>query len=511
MVTSLSRTTRPRDSQRPAAPPIPAGEWPIARPPYTSLAAAVQGEQSRWNVPGMTAGVLHLASTEIAAAGVTSVLTRQPVTDDTIFQIGSISKVFTTTLVMQLVEAGLLDLDTPVVSYLPGLPLADPDARAALTLRHLLSHSGGFEGDRFIDYGRGDDALARSIAEFGTLRQWTAPGALFSYCNNGFNLVGRVVEMVCGEPFEQVISERLLRPLGLRTAVYFAEDAIGLPHAVGHQLESREHGNTVAAGYSLPRNVNPAGGIVAPVGELLRFAALHLGDGELDGTRLLPAAAARSMREPVIGAGATRGSYGLGWSIQDYEPFRVAGHGGATRGFRAQLTVVPERQFAIALLGNGESGSRAIAEVEAWALDTYLGFTRPQLPPFASGKKHLESFAGTYTRHDGRFELARDGDGITMTYVEIDEESGKESDESTTASLEPVGERCLRFTSGSNRGGIVELIDDPAGGADRQFLRSSGRLGERQPLTPAVSKREVAGKGKAGNPGKRTGSARKKT
>lgn len=145
-------------------------------------------------MPGIAVGLLHHAHEETTATGITSIVTRQPVTDDTVFQIGSISKVFTATLAMRLVEEGLLDLDEPVITYVPDLPLADATARTSVTLRHLFSHGGGFEGDRFIDYGRGDDALARSIAGFDTLQQWTAPGELYFYSNAGFYLAGRAIE-----------------------------------------------------------------------------------------------------------------------------------------------------------------------------------------------------------------------------------------------------------------------------------------------------------------------------
>jgi len=126
---------------------IPA--WPLARPNYASLDAAVQGEAARWNVPGMSVAVLHDGVIDTVAIGITSIQTKQPVTPDTIFQIGSISKVFATTVVMQLVDEGKLDLDAPVTTYVPELPLADLDARANLTLHHLLSHTGGFEGIAF--------------------------------------------------------------------------------------------------------------------------------------------------------------------------------------------------------------------------------------------------------------------------------------------------------------------------------------------------------------------------
>ena len=138
-------------------------------------------------MPGVAVGILHNGSIETTAAGFGNLATRMPLTDDAILQIGSISKVWTATLAMMLVEDGALDLDEPVVTYLPDLRLADQSVRDTVTLRHLLSHTSGIEGDRFTDYGRGGgDTLATAITHYDSLRQWFRPGDLWSYSNAGY-------------------------------------------------------------------------------------------------------------------------------------------------------------------------------------------------------------------------------------------------------------------------------------------------------------------------------------
>src|SRR5262249_38928713 len=150
-----------------------------------------------------------------------SIETEQPVRPDTLFQIGSISKVYTATLIMQLVDVGKLALDEPIITYLPDLKLADTAARQTITLRHLLSHTSGLFGDYFDDFGHGDDALTRAVATFDTLRQQFAPGALWTYCNSGFGLAGAIIERVIGQPFETAMRERIFKPLGLERSFYF--------------------------------------------------------------------------------------------------------------------------------------------------------------------------------------------------------------------------------------------------------------------------------------------------
>ncbi|HEU0166050.1 MAG TPA: serine hydrolase domain-containing protein, partial [Thermomicrobiales bacterium] len=309
--------------------------WPLERPGYTSLAAAVQGEASRWNVPGMSVAVLHDGEIHEVATGVTSILTRQPMTTDTISQIGSISKVFTTTVVMQLVDEGKIDLNVPITTYIPELPLADENARANLTMAHLLSHSGGFEGDRFLDYGRGDDATTKSMLAMDTLKQWFQPGELFSYCNVAFYLIALVIERVTGEVGEKVMQKRLFDPLKLDGLTYFADDAITWPHAIGHYLKDRATGLEIARPYSFPRHVNLCGMIIATPRHLIRFAQMHMNDGELDGVRIISQEAAQLMRTPRINAGSEYRNYGQGWCVWDYPDFTAVEHGGATMGLRA--------------------------------------------------------------------------------------------------------------------------------------------------------------------------------
>ena len=151
------------------------------------------------------------------------------------FQIGSITKIWTTTLVMQLVDDGLLDLDQPLLDHLPELVIGDMDAAKALTTRHLLTHTAGFEGDIFTDTGRGDDALERSTSpRWRELPQLFAPGDTFSYNNTAFVVLGRLVEVLRGKPFDEVLVERIAQPLGLTSVSPSPYEAILHRAATGH-------------------------------------------------------------------------------------------------------------------------------------------------------------------------------------------------------------------------------------------------------------------------------------
>src|SRR5690606_24519514 len=210
--------------------------------PAPELDGVVEAAMTRWGVPGLTLGILRDGEAETRAYGVASLESGYPLRPDSLFQIGSISKVYTATLVMTFVEEGVLDLDTPVSTYLPDLVLAD---------------TSGLEGDRFTDYGMGDDALTRAIAEFHTLRQITPPGETWAYCNSGFYLTGAIIERLTGKPFEAVMRERVFEPLGLTRSFFFAHEAITYPVAVGHSpVQPGEPAHEVARRYPLPRCVN---------------------------------------------------------------------------------------------------------------------------------------------------------------------------------------------------------------------------------------------------------------
>ena len=191
-------------------------------------------------VPGATLGILHGGEITTTGAGVLSKATGVEVTTDSLFQIGSITKVWTATLVMQLLDEGRLELDVPVAELLPGFRVADPDVTRTVTTRHLLTHTSGIDGDVFTDTGRGDDCLERYVAELAGVTQNHPLGATWSYCNSGYSLLGRVIEHLTGTTWDRALRERLLEPLGLAATVTLPEEAILHRTAVGHVGEPED-------------------------------------------------------------------------------------------------------------------------------------------------------------------------------------------------------------------------------------------------------------------------------
>src|SRR6185437_4371291 len=204
-------------------------------------------------------------------------------TTDSVWQIGSVSKVWTATLAMQLVDDGLLDLDSPVADYLPELELADADVAKTVTMRHLLTHTSGIDGDVFTDTGRGDECLERYVALLAGVKQNHPLGATWSYCNSGFSLAGRVIEKITAGTWDAALRQRIFTPLGLARTVTLPEEALLHRAAVGHVGDDNDR----APAWVLPRSAGPAGLINSSAADVLAFARMHLTGGvTADGTRV---------------------------------------------------------------------------------------------------------------------------------------------------------------------------------------------------------------------------------
>ncbi len=445
------------------------------------LSGVVRAEMARWTVPGMTVGVLRDGEASVYGFGVANVSTGAPVAPGTLFQIGSISKVFAATLIMRLAEAGKVTLDAPLNTYLPDLALVDKSLPGRLTLRHTLTHTSGLLGDHFPDEGLGDDALAKVVAKMHDLPQITPPDGGWSYCNSGFYLAGRVVEVVTGKTFETAMRDEVFAPLGLTRATFFAHEAILHSAAAGHQ--HTESGPEVAHPYPLARCANPPGGIITSVAELLTFAAFHMGDGKARGERVLSPESLAQMQTPQVRVNA-EGEWGLGWSLGRAGGVRTIGHNGATNGFQAYLVAVPERNYAITMLTNSSRGTSASRAIAKWALARDLGLKTPEPARIELAPAAVNRLAGVYRQALSVSTItAAEAEGagapLEMRVVTTNPFTGDEK-EWPAVGLAPIAPDACVITSGENAGVRVDFIfpEDPA--APPAMARIGSRLSKRE-------------------------------
>jgi CubicO group peptidase (beta-lactamase class C family) len=355
----------------------------------------VRSQMRRTGTPGVAVGVMIGSRVQAGGFGITSVQAPSDVDEETLFQIGSTTKTFTATAVMRLIEQGKLDLDEPVRRYVRGLRLKDPTVTRNVTLRHLLTHTGGWVGDYFEETGRGDDALARVVGRLHKVPQITPLGEVWHYNNAGFYLAGRAIEAVYGKPYETAITELLLQPLGMTRSFFFADEAVVYRVAAGHLGKGTKH--TVTTPWALPRNVHAAGGIISDVVDQLRWAEFHMGDGRArNGKLLLRRSTLKTMQTAQAPAGSIADSIGLSWLLSDVDGVRVVEHGGTTNGHLSAFTMVPERRFAITVLTNSTRGGELHHAVVDRALAHYLGVRHRPPKPLRSGTVDAHAFAGRY-------------------------------------------------------------------------------------------------------------------
>lgn len=372
-------------------------------------------------VPGASLAVMFENEIFETATGYVNLGAMIKATTDSVFQIGSITKLFTTTLVMQLVDEGLVELDTPVKRYLPELQFADNDATEAITVRHLLTHSSGIDGDYFEDTGVGDDCVERYILSCRALPQLHVPGKMFSYCNAGFVVAGRLIEKLRGNPWHIVLRDRIIRPLGLRPMGTEPEEAILNRAAVGHMPDPETNEPFVIPLWRLTRSNGPAGATPFAVARnLLTFAKLYLNEGKTeDGTIILSKDSVHLVQEQQIedpvGINGSRG-FGLGWMIFDWGGKRVVGHDGGTIGQNSYFRILPEKGLAVALLTNGGDPAVLYRTIFDYVFSELAGIS---LPPLPEENKDLQldfsKYTGRYQRISNRIDVNASDDSLSIT------------------------------------------------------------------------------------------------
>ncbi len=448
----------------------------VLEPKFQRICETLRSEMKRLKVPGAALGVYHDGQEYAAGFGRASVENPLRVTPDTLFQVGSISKTFTGTILMRLAEQGRLDLDAPVRKLLPKFKMSDPEVEKRLTTRHLLTHTGGWLGDYFDIFGDGDDALQKMVKKIRKLPQVTPLGGPWSYCNTGFNIAGRIIEVVTEKPYEQAAQELILDPLGLKMTFFFPSDLL-ITHrfVVGHQKIGKRV--KVARPWAIGRAGNCVGGVVSTARDLLAYARFQMGDGtNAQGQAVMKRESLEAMRAEQVDAGG-RGKMGLTWFIRQVNGLKIYGHGGATHGQQAMLHFIPQEDFAVALLTNSDEGGILTDSLLKWVMETYFDASIPTPQPLQKSEEELAEYVGHYELPLSAFELtARDGyllkkDIPRGGFPTPDSPPGPPEPDVRLAFYET--DRVIGLDE-PRKGALCEFLRDESGQV--RFLRIGGRL-----------------------------------
>ena len=312
----------------------------------------------------------------------------------TLFRPGSVSKLFTWVSIMQLVEQGKVDLDTDVNMYLRDVKIKDR-FKKPITLRHIMTHTAGFEDGSFGYLIVGDPAnaegLLKSLQRYQPMRV-NPPGTHTAYSNYATALAGQIIEDVSGTPFNDYIEQNIFQPLGMQHATFVEP----LPESFAAHMAasySTEGGRYTEKPFENISNFGPAGAESASVTDMVRFALAMLNGGELDGERILEEATVRSMLTRNFTHDGRLMGMLLGFYESDFNGHRVIGHGGDLAMFHSLLGFDEETQLAyfVSFGGAGGRGPRS-AFTAALYNEFYPRKETPPVPP-----EDFASRAGKYT------------------------------------------------------------------------------------------------------------------
>ena len=406
--------------------PMPSTIPSDASPEFKAVVEAALAALEQNPVPGAALGVWHDGREQCAFFGTESLNTHVTVGPETLFQLGSLSKTYTATAIWRLIDQGKVKLDGFVREYLPAFKLADADAAGQITIANLLEHSAGFYGSDGSYVGENDDALARYVAEvLPNSPQLFPVGAFPSYNNDGFTLLGRVIEVVSGKPYNDAMDELLLGPLQLEDTTLDRPTAMSRRHVDGH-YQGPINGQirySVQTPLFLPRALDPAGGQWATVSDVLAYGRFHLSLGkEGPGAGHVSVESLHQMQTPVATWPGLDIKIGRNWFAQEAGGITSFNHNGDTAGCHAVFVAFPEQRLVVALLLNVGGSSLEPAVLNAVAktypgLAAYEGvlgltqsFTVPaKAKPVTLSDAEIEAYVGTYGDPIGTLTLTRGG------------------------------------------------------------------------------------------------------
>jgi CubicO group peptidase (beta-lactamase class C family) len=341
-----------------------------------------------------------------------------PITADTVFRLGSITKQFAAAALLKLVAEGKLSLDDPLSKFLPDYPAPGSTA----TVRQLLNHTSGIQSYTGIPGWMNENKTARTyttaelIAEFSGEPVEFQPGERWNYNNSGYVLVGAVIEAVTGKPWHEVVREKFAVPLGLSTIRYGGDEATTPGFATGYT----DNGDgTFMVAQKIDMSVpHAAGGLIGTVGDLARWnQALHHG-------KVVPETLYREMITPTALPGGKSEPYGYGIGLSDVRGTPAIGHSGGIFGFSTNSIYVPERDLFVAVFVNSDSGVPSSGTAMMRLAAEAIGKPFPVMAEVAFDPASIEDAYGVYRIEGGEATRAfyrRDGQLFTRR------EGGQES------------------------------------------------------------------------------------
>ena len=315
--------------------------------------------------------------TEVGASNVD-----KPITTRSLFHMASVTKPFVATAIMQLVEQRKIDLDAPLVKYLPYFRLAD-DRYRSITIRQMLNHTSGIPEEvrgtwEHPEYD--DGALERYVRSLTNLSMTGAPGEKFAYSSMAFDILGDVIAKVSGQTFEDYVRQNIFKPLGMNDSTLLLREAnpalLTSPH-----VKARDE-IVVSRAFPYNRTQAPSSTLYSNIEDMSRFIIANLNRGELDGHRILQVSTCELMWKPVTDAKVLGNlQIGLTWYQQMYKGHRLIIHSGGDIGFESLVVFAPDDAAGLVMMTNfGSEAEEILSEFATIAVPAMI-------PAFAAAAK----------------------------------------------------------------------------------------------------------------------------
>jgi CubicO group peptidase (beta-lactamase class C family) len=415
--------------------PVVASAAPRAQPMDTAtrIDSYIRGQVPNLRVPGISLVVVEGDQVLLSRGyGFADREAGTPMTADTPVQIASANKGMIAMALMQLVEQGRVDLDAPVVRYLPDFSMDDERA-VDITVRQVLSHTSGIPASVARDEVRDDEMLNREVASLANVQLHFSPGTGYEYANDGYSVALLILQTVSGMPYAEYISTQVFQPLQMARSTFDASVA----NEWGLTTSYAKRSGVIRPG---PMALYPAGGILTTAGDVGHYLVALLNGGSYEGTQVVSPTSVAQMWTPEPASGAE--AYGFGWGEVNTAGMRLLSHAGdigAAGPFGSsgsQLLIYPERNIAIGVLANMSSLEKGYIAEDALAI--MLGgepAARPVLPDwrqpsFMPNRDAWASIEGDYHTSDGVMRVYRDGGKLLGSVASIHLEFVPQSDTS---------------------------------------------------------------------------------
>jgi CubicO group peptidase (beta-lactamase class C family) len=326
-----------------------AGPRQQAETDYAAVDGYLNTQMNDLGIPGMALGIVEDGEIAHLQGYGTADSTGREVTPQTPFHVGSVTKSFTALAVMQLVEAGKIDLDAPIQAYLPWFTLADEEAAAKITVRNLLNHTSGistYDGNRGFTSNEDLEARVRGLNN----RALSEPvGETFQYSNINYDIAGFIVEKVSGQSYADYVAEHIFEPLEMRHAYASEADALADGLAAGHLYM---FGKAVELNRSTPPSHLPSGYLMASAEDLAHYAVAQLNDGRYGDAQIVSPENMFELQRPAVPTTTGDSTYAMGWVNGSMDGTSTLWHDGADGRNYAIMILMPDSDSGFILLAN---------------------------------------------------------------------------------------------------------------------------------------------------------------